>query len=580
IIERIQHMFMRVAVTIHLDDIPSVLSTYTLLSSRQIAQDPLMSLYAGTTTQSRTTAYTTSFFNLDLEKLYGAVADCAFAIRNGGRVAISAQNVLCGGRKVPLNIGLWALLKLLDSAISLARRTTDTRQDVANLVIQPWHLDIRSALEYHTMHQHDLCDQKCISLTLSVPDIFMSRVESDGDWSLFCPRQVPDLLTTKGQFFERTYIAYEASHVPRVKIRAREIWSIILRAITVTGGPSIIFKDSVDGKTNVPDLPPGSQHGDLRSGVIDSLGTGLELSPCNHVAISLPLLITRERTFDFDKLYQLTKNVVVILNKVHDSTVASMTEKADLIKDYHPIAIGVQGLADVFTALRMPYDSPAAGALNIRIAETMYFAALDASCDLAEKHGPYPAYSRSPLARGIMQFDMWHQNPSSTHLDWTELRARIQTFGVRNSLLIAIRPQDVCSAFSNCTHPLYRDHWQSTRLTGDSNMHDQVVSPWLVQELIALRLWSDSMRERIISAGGSVQDIEGIPTDVKRIYRTAWEIDPECTIRMAIQRAPYVCHTDSISLHLESPTPNLVGELLMSSWASGLKTGLHKLHAR
>ncbi|KAJ7490412.1 ribonucleotide reductase, partial [Mycena galericulata] len=602
IIERIQHMYMRIAVAVHQDDIPSVLSTYDLLSSRQIVHGPLISLLGGMVRGVHpSAAHTMIFTNVDVNSMYEAIAKCVFTVRNGGTVATAAQAVPCSGRQVPgqhtaPNIGLWAMLRLMDGALSFARRNSDRRTDLANVCVEPWHLDIRSVLEFHTMHQQGLSDQKSISITLCIPDIFMARVEDDEKWALFCPRDVPQLLKTKGRPFEDAYISYEASDIPRTTLRARDLWDSILRALLLTAGPSIIFKDSSTGKSNMPDVPPDtSLHTNLRTGVVDTFGASTDLSPRNHASIALPSLITRTRTFNFDKLRQLTKSVVVLLNKLHDSAAPRLSSLGDPINDYRPIAIGMEGLPDVFAALRMPYDSPAAGALNTRIAETMYYAALEASCDLAEEHGTYSKFSSSPLADGILQFDMWHTKASTTYLDWTTLRARIQKSGVRNAVMIAIGPGCAPRSYSGLTAAADKPPPRYAAEEAHSSASDTTLSPWLIQELTDRGLWNSTICENIISANGSVQGIDEIPADIKNIYKTAWEIDPECLIRMAIQRAPYVCHTDCLSLYLEGPTPDTLvnyfdglypflirtiqGDLLVSSWARGLKM-VHRLHAR
>ncbi|KAJ7135565.1 ribonucleotide reductase [Mycena epipterygia] len=558
IIERIQHMFMRMAVAIHMDDIPSVLETYDLLSSRQVVYDSSMSLNAGIASKPISSIYSVAFSGIGIREMYDAIAECVFAVRNGGKVSISAQGVPCSGRNGTChhedsNIGIWAMLKLLDGAIAFARRTHDTRVDLANVCVEPWHIDIRSLLEFNNIHQHDLSDQKSLTISLSTPDIFMSRVEDDQDWSLFCPHDVPDLLVLKGRFFDDAYTTHEASKVPRVTIRARDLWDLILKALIVTGGPSIIFKDTVNRK-------------------FDTLGVQCELSPRNHASITLPLLVTATSTFDFGRLQHITRELVFSMNKVFDANMGKAIGAPDINKDYRAVAIGIHGLADVFAALRMPYDSAGASALNGRIAETIYYTALDASCDLAEKHGPYAAFSRSSLARGTLQFDMWSSKTSNTYLDWATLRNRIHSFGVRNAVMIAIGP--------GCCPESSSGYTASTDPPSSNIQNDNVVCPWLVEELIGLGIWNNDMREQIFSGKGSIQDIEEIPADIKLIYRTAWEIEPETLIRMAMQRAPFVCHSESLSLYLEAPTPDSVGELLMRTWASGLKTGLHKLHTR
>ncbi|KAJ6562853.1 hypothetical protein DFH09DRAFT_1364351 [Mycena vulgaris] len=565
VLERIQHMFMRTAVGIHMDDIPGVLRTYELLSSRQIIHDPFTYLNAGMTGKSLTSSYCVGFSNASVQEMYNMIAKCVFTVRDGGRVAISAQNVPCTGRNPNCrhendNIGLWPMLKLLEGAIAFAKRPDDKRTDLANICVEPWHVDIRGLLEFLNIHRHDLSEQKYITATISVPDIFMVRVEDDSAWSLFCPRDVPDLINLRGDHFEDAFIAYERSGIPRVPIRARELWDTILRTVIQTGGPSIVYKDTMSRKTNLPDMGVAC-HSDLRTGMVDTSGVDCRLLPRSHASIALPLLITSESTFDFEKLSQVTKEAVINLNKVLDSAIQRLNTMPDPNKDHRAIGLGIHGLSDVFAALRMPYNSPDAGALNSRIAETMYYAALEASCDLAQKHGPYPAFSQSPLANGRLQFDLWNATPSN-FLDWETLRSRVQKFGVRNAAMIAIAPGSCPESYTGYT--------DSADPPTSNVLDEQVICPWLARELSTLGLWNEDIRERIINAKGMLYII----------YRTAWEIDPETIIRMTTQRAPFVCQTQGLSLHLNSPTPDLVGELLMRTWAVGLKTGLYKLNTR
>ncbi|KAJ7629950.1 hypothetical protein DFH06DRAFT_1140708 [Mycena polygramma] len=556
IIERIQHAFMRMAISIHMDDIPSVLSTYDLLSTRQITLDSLMSLDAGTASLSRTTIYTTSFAYVSTASVYDAIAKCVNVARDGGRVSVCAKSIPCNGRNGACyhpnrDIGLWAMLRLMESALSLSRRFGDKRVDLVNISVEPWHCDIQGLLEFHTMHQHELSEQKSMTFTLFIPDLFMARVDRDEKWSLFCPTNVPSLLSTTGRQFEDAYLNYEASPVARTVVDAREVWHLLLRALVITGGPSVLFKDTVDGKSGIQ---PGvlSGHTDLRTGVIDTFGLDVTLTPRHQASITLPLLVSSASTFDFARLQQLTRETVVIANRVLDSAAAHRIDVEDPAIQYRPIAIGMDGLADVFAALRIPFDSPEAVELNVRIAEAMYYAALDASCRLAEEYGAYAAFPDSPMCGGVLHCDMWNEMILDGELDWTTLRSRIRRHGIRNALLIAVPPgssSDTYSGYTRAADPSM------------SNVNEEIVCPWLVEELVGLGVWTDAMRESVVNAKGSIQDVDGIPQDVKDVYKTAWEIDPECMIRMAAARAPY-------------------GELVFSAWTRGLKSGVFKIHLR
>ncbi|KAJ7730775.1 ribonucleotide reductase [Mycena metata] len=570
LIERVQNMFMRVAVAIHMDDLPGVLATYGLLSARKIILDPFAYLNAGSSSKPASSTTALSFMDAGVDGAYDVIAKCVLAVRSGGRVALSAHDIPCAGkegacRHPDRNIGLWPMMRLLDGAIGVAREPGDRRTDVVNVCVEPWHVDVLGLLEFLVLHRNGVSDQKSITVTLSVPDIFMVRVEEDGPWSLFCPADTPGLLDLCGESFEEAYIRYETSGVRRTPISARALWDTIIGAILSTDGPTIIYKDSTNDKSNVPMLR-GARHADLRNGMINTTGVGNFLASRNHASIALPLLVTRSGTFDFGQLRDAVHQATIILNKLLDAGVA-----ADQDREFRAIAIGVHGLADVFAAIRMPYDSMEASSLNIRIAETVYYAALEASCDLAELHGPYPAFQQSPMAKGRYQFDLWNTQPSR-HFNWDTLKAKIARFGVRNSVLTSVAPGNCLDSFSGYT--------DSVEPPSSNILAEGIVCPWLVRELQDAGLWSDVMKDAITKENGSIQAIDAIPADTKSIYRTAWEIDPETIVRMALDRAPFVCQNDSLSFHLESPTANRVGELLMRTWAAGLKTGAHAIYTR
>ncbi|KAJ7821152.1 hypothetical protein B0H13DRAFT_2377521 [Mycena leptocephala] len=568
IAERIQHMYMRVAVAIHLEDIPSALATYELLSNRQVTLDYFFSSYAGTTERVMCSAYSMALSHCTVQDMYDAVARAVFAVRRGGTVAVSAQGVPCIGRNIlckhtDSNIGLWNMLKFMDGAVAFARNHEDRRTDLINVSVEIWHTDIRSLVDYNNMHQHDLADHKSLSATICIPDIFMTRVDDDGEWTMFCPKNVPDLVNLTGTHFHDAYQRYETSPstIPRIRMRARELWQMILRSIILTGGPSIVFKDNFNGtewKSNLTNVSP-SGHADLRTGFIDVLGEDDELYPRSQMSVSLPLLVTRDRIFDFDQLHHVTKQAVYILNKSLDTSNPRLVALFDRNKDHRCIAVGLDGLADVFAAMRMPYESLEAADLNVRIAETMYHAALEASWELAAIDEPHANFSQSPLANGIMQFDFWDVKPTDRY-DWRSLCERIRTTGVRNASLIAIGPgsDEAWSPGSTKSVDPY-----------PSNVDGRIVSPWLIEDLTKLGIWSDNIHDDIVAAKGSIQHIAIVPADIKAIYRTAWEIDPKSIIKMALGRAPFVCHSQGISFHMESPNVDQLGDILMRACGTG-----------
>ncbi|KAJ6507239.1 hypothetical protein C8R47DRAFT_1209165 [Mycena vitilis] len=551
VLERIQHMFMRTAIAIHMDDIPNVLATYDLISSRRIVHDTFLARNAGLVGKPLSSISTLALLDMDVHDVYDAIGQCVLVTRVGGRVAICATAVPCN-RRNPLclhdKIGVRPTLNLLEGALSFTRRPDDIGTNLANVSIEPWHIDIHSILEFVNSHKEGLREQKSITVTLSVPDIFMARVENNESWTLFCPNDVPNLIdgTLEAKGFEDAYSKYEDSNLSRIKIQARDLWSVILTTIVATGGPSILFKDSINGKSNVTS---SSQrfHADTGTGAIDMVTTH-KLSGHDHASVTLPLFVTAATTFDFGRLRKCTSDLVINMNKILDARFAAPSE--DCNRNFRVIAIGINGFADVLAALRLPYASPEAASLNGRIMETMYYAGMDASCYLAEKDGPYEAFQDSPLAKGKFQFDLWNAKPSD-FFDWDDLRSRVKRYGVRNAAILAIAPGSCPGSVTGYTGSV--DPFMS-------NLDGDVVYPWLVKELDALGLWSDDMRRIIVNGRGTIQHIDSIPEDVKEIYRTAWEIDPETLV--------------------QNPQPEQLGELLMRAWASGMKTGMHRLYSR
>ncbi|KAJ7106076.1 ribonucleotide reductase [Mycena crocata] len=545
ILERIQHVYMRVALALNLDDVAGALLMYEHISSRRITLDPFTLLYAGTSEKLQASSFSMCLSNAPVRDMYDAIIKCALAVQNGAKVGIAAQGIPCSGRSGKChhdkaNVGLWSLMTFLDGAASFARNSYKEAVDTVNITVEPWHRDVRACIEFNNLHQNDLSDHKNVTATIAIPDLFMARVDDDGDWSLFCPRDVPDLLSCAGRRFDEAYSRYENSTVARTVIKARELWYTILRSMILTGGPSIIFRDNLNGKSNLPDVSRSlSCHSNLRTGVIDVLGEDEDLYPRNHLAIELPLFVTRDGNFDFNRLHQTAKESVYVLDQAFETSLPHLISMVDRNVEFRAIAIGQNGLADVFASMRLPYESLEAADMNLRIAETIYHGALEASCELAEQHGPYERFQQSPLAQGIMQYNFWDVNTSGAY-DWTSLAGRIKIAGVRNAALIAVGPggfRDPVSGFARSTDPLL------SNLTDDNQ-----VNPWLVQDLTRIGVWGIHMRDDIVNAKGSIQQLEGIPADIRAIYRTAWEIDPQFrvylsswTLQLSSTSANYLC---------------------------------------
>ncbi|KAA8537935.1 hypothetical protein F0562_027485 [Nyssa sinensis] len=572
VVERPQHMLMRVSVGIHKDDIDSVIKTYHLMSQRWFTHASPTLLSAGTPKPQMSSCFLVCMKDDSIEGIYDTLKECAVISRSAGGIGVSVHNIRATG--------------------SYIRGTNGTSNGAFAKYLEPRHADVFDFLDLkknHGKEEHRACD---LFYALWIPDLFMERVRDDGEWSLFCPNEAPGLADCYGEEFEKLYAQYEKEDKAKKVISARKLWFEILNSQIETGTPYMLFKDSCNRKSNQQNLGT-IKSSNLCTEIIE-FSSPTETAVCNLASIALPRYVrekgfpiesqpsklvgsrdSKNRYFDFDKLAEVIAMVTVNLNKIIDINHYPV-ENAKLSNLRHrPIGIGVQGLADTFILLGMAFDSPEAQQLNKDIFETIYYHALKASSELAAKDGPYGTYYGSPVSKGILQLDMWGAVPSD-RWDWTALRAMISENGVRNSLLVAPMPTASTSQIlgnNECFEPYTSNIYSRRVLSGEF----VVVNKHLLHDLSEIGLWSTALKNKIIYENGLILKIPEIPEELKVIYKTVWEIKQKTLVDMAIDRGCYIDQSQSLNIHMDQPDPGKLTSLHFYAWSKGLKTGMYYL---
>jgi ribonucleoside-diphosphate reductase alpha subunit len=444
------------------------------------------------------------------------------------------------------------------------------------MYLEPWHADIFDFLDLKKNHGKEEMRARDLFFAVWIPDLFMKRVENNEMWSLFCPNEAPGLADVWGEDFERLYEKYEKEEKFRKQIKAQDLWFEILESQIETGTPYILYKDAANRKSNQKNLGT-IKSSNLCTEIIEYTSPD-EVAVCNLASIALPKFITEDGKFDHQKLYEITKVATRNLNKVIDINYYPVIEARNSNMRHRPIGLGVQGLADAFILLRMPFDSPEARQLNEDIFETIYFGAMEASMELSKQLGPYETFKGSPVSKGIFQFDMWGVTPSSGRWDWEQLKRDVKQHGVRNSLLLAPMPTASTSQIlgnNECFEPYTSNIYTRRTLSGEfiiANKH-------LMKDLMSLGLWSETMRQKLIAANGSIQSIPEIPQNIKDIYRTVWEISQKSIIDMSADRGAYICQSQSLNIHITNPNFGKLTSMHFYAWKKGLKTGMYYLRS-
>ncbi|KAG6889565.1 ribonucleoside reductase large subunit Cdc22 [Termitomyces sp. T32_za158] len=577
--ERPQHMIMRVAVGIHGADIDRVLETYNLMSERYFTHASPTLFNAGTPNPQLSSCFLVCMKDDSIEGIYDTLKQCAMISKTAGGIGLNIHCIRSTGSYIAgtngYSNGIVPMLRAYDATARYVDQGGNKRPGAFAIYIEPWHADVFEFLDLRKNHGKEEVRARDLFYALWVPDLFMKRVEAGAEWPLFCPNEAPGLADVYGAEFEALFTKYESEGRAKKVVPAQKLWYAILEAQIETGGPFMLYKDAANSKSNQKNLGT-IKSSNLCTEIIE-YSSPEETAVCNLASLALPSFI-RNGVYDFQKLHDVTKVVAYNLNRIIDVNYYPVPEARLSNMRHRPIGIGVQGLADAFMILHMPFDSIQAKELNVQIFETIYHAALEASSEMAEREGVYETYAGSPAAQGQLQFDLWGVVPTGLW-DWEGLKKRIARTGLRNSLLCAPMPTASTSqilGFNECFEPYTSNIYTRRVLAGEF----QVVCPWLLRELVDLGLWDDGMKNMIIAHNGSIQNIPGIPDEVKAIYKTVWEISQKKVIDLAADRGAFICQSQSLNVHLQAPTLGQLTSMHFYGWKKGLKTGMYYLRTR
>jgi ribonucleoside-diphosphate reductase alpha subunit len=581
IVERPQHMLMRVAIGIHKDDIEAAVETYNLLSEKWFTHATPTLFNAGTPKPQLSSCFLLTMKDDSIDGIYDTLKQCAKISQSAGGIGLSIHNVRATGSYIKgtngVSNGIVPMLRNFDMTARYVDQGGGKRKGSFAIYLEPWHADIFEFLDLKKNHGKEELRARDLFYALWISDLFMKRVENNENWSLFCPNEAPGLADCYGEEFEKLYEKYEREGRARKTIKAQDLWFEVLESQIETGTPYMLFKDAANKKSNQKNLGT-IKSSNLCTEIIEYTSPD-EVAVCNLASLALPKFVTEEGTFDHQKLYEITYVVTKNLNKVIDVNYYPVPEARNSNMRHRPIGLGVQGLADVFMTLKMPFDSPEARGLNKDIFETIYFAAMTASKDLAKVEGPYETFKGSPVSKGIFQFDMWGVTPESGRWDWDGLKKEVKKHGVRNSLLVAPMPTASTSQIlgnNECFEPYTSNIYTRRVLSGEFI----VVNKHLMKDLIKLGLWNDSMKNRIIEANGSIQKIPQIPQHIKDLYKTVWEISQKAILDMAADRGAYICQSQSLNIHIQDPNFGKLTSMHFYAWKKGLKTGMYYLRTK
>lgn len=581
VVERPQHMLMRVAVGIHGEDVDAAIETYSMMSEKFFTHASPTLFHSGTPKAQLSSCFLIAMKDDSIEGIYDTLKECAQISKAAGGIGLHVHNIRAAGSYIGgtngYSNGLVPMLRVFNNTARYVDQGGNKRPGAFAIYLEPWHADVFEFLDLRKNTGSEEVRARDLFYALWIPDLFMKRVESDGEWSLFCPREAPGLADVWGREFNELYERYEAEGRARKTIKAQKLWYAIMEAQIETGTPFMLYKDACNGKSNQQNLGT-IKSSNLCTEIVEYSAPN-ETAVCNLASIALATFVNMQtKTFNFELLKKVTKRVTYNLNKIIDVNYYPVPETARSNLRHRPIGIGVQGLADAFFKMRFPFDSPEARLLNQQIFETLYFAALEASCELAERDSTYSTYEGSPVSKGILQFDMWNVTPTKLW-DWDSLRAKIGKHGVRNSLLLAPMPTASTSqilGFNECFEPYTSNIYTRRVLSGEF----QVVNQYLMHDLIQLGLWNDTMKQLIIAHNGSIQRIPNIPKELKGLYATVWEISQRAIIDMAADRGAFIDQSQSLNIHIAEATFAKLTSMHFYGWKKGLKTGMYYLRTR
>ncbi|MCH7505305.1 ribonucleoside-diphosphate reductase subunit alpha [PVC group bacterium] len=579
ICERPQHLLMRVAVGIHKADIDASIETYNLTSEKWFTHATPTLFNAGTPKPQLASCFLLTMKEDSIPGIYETLKRCAEISQSAGGIGLSIHNIRAKGSYIKgtngESNGIVPMLRVFNNTARYVDQGGGKRKGAFAIYLEPWHADIFDFLDLKKNHGIEEARARDLFYALWISDLFMKRVEADEKWSLFCPNEAPGLADCYGKAFEELYIKYEEEGRAKKTVKAQELWFAILESQIETGTPYMLYKDACNEKSNQKNVGV-IKSSNLCTEIMEYTSAD-EIAVCNLASIAVPRFV-ENAIFNHQKLFEITEVVTRNLNRVIDENYYPVPEAEKSNMRHRPIGIGVQGLADAFILIRAGFDSDEAKKMNREIFETIYFAALTASKDLAKEHGAYDSFEGSPAHQGILQYDMWGVTPSP-RWDWKTLKEEIKAHGLRNSLLLAPMPTASTAQIlgnNECFEPYTSNIYTRRVLSGEF----AIVNPHLVNDLIRLNLWNTKLKDTIIAANGSVQKIQEIPDNVKNLYKTVWEIKQKDIIDMAADRGAFIDQSQSMNIFIQEPNFAKLTSMHFYAWKKGLKTGMYYLRTK
>lgn len=584
VVERPGQMLMRVSLGIHLNNVDEAIKTYNLMSEKYFTHASPTLFNSGTNKPQLSSCFLLTMKDDSIDGIYETLKQTALISQSAGGIGLSIHNIRAKGSFIKgtngTSNGIVPMLKVFNDTARYVDQGGGKRKGAFAIYLEPWHADVFDFLEMKKNTGKEEQRGRDLFYALWISDLFMKRVEEDGMWSLFCPHEAPGLADCFGEKFEALYKSYEDKGIAKKVVRAQDLWFAVLESQIETGSPFMLYKDAANSKSNQQNLGT-IKSSNLCTEILEYTAPD-EVAVCNLASVALNMFVDDSNgapKYDHKKLYDVVYQMTVNLNRIIDINYYPVPEAKNSNMRHRPIGLGVQGLADTFFKMRLPFESTEALKLNNAIFETIYFAAVTASKDLAKVDGAYSTYAGSPMSEGKLQFDMWGVKPDSGNWDWEALRAEIKKHGVRNSLLVAPMPTASTSQIlgnNECFEPITSNIYVRRVLSGEF----AVVNKYLVDDLIKLNLWNDKMRNEIIANNGSIQNIQSIPDSIKALYKTVWEIKQRAIIDMSAGRGPYIDQGQSLNVFIEDPNFGKLSSMHFYAWKAGLKTGMYYLRTR
>lgn len=587
-VERPQHMWMRVSIGIHGENIDRVIETYHFMSQKYFTHATPTLFNAGTPHPQLSSCFLLAMENDSIEGIYNTLKDCAMISKWAGGIGLHVHNVRASGSHIRgtngQSNGLVPMLKVFNNTAKYVDQGGGKRNGSFAIYLEPWHADVELFLQMRKNHGDEELKARDLFYALWIPDLFMERVKTDGVWTLMCPDECPGLSDVHSAEFNKLYESYEESGRGRKTMKARDLWFQIMDAQMETGTPYLCYKDAANSKSNQQNVGT-IKSSNLCSEIIEYSDKD-ESAVCNLASIALPAFVDvatdpEHPVFRYDKLHEIAKVVAYNLNRVIDVNFYPTEKTRRSNMRHRPIGIGVQGLADVFMMLNLPFHSDESKKINKQIFETIYHAAVEQSCELAQSDGPYETFAGSPASEGRLQFDLWKVDSSATEhrYNWDALRAKVKQHGLRNSLLMAPMPTASTSqilGYNECIEPITSNIYNRRTIAGEFILANK----YLMLDLLKLDMWNDKVKNSIIANHGSVQHLESVPVHIREKYKTVWELPMRALIDMAADRGAFICQSQSLNLWLEDPTYSNLTSMHFYSWSKGLKTGIYYLRRR